>query len=488
MVNKFISLVLLAVAAVGCSHKDDSVILNCRVQNLGDNQVAYMQSADGFWQSKSEATVVELTPDSTFTIVAPGSGVQKIKLMVYGKDWAGLYLEPGTYDVVIDPTAEAIFTYGDGFKAQNVAASEAASLGVKYYWDVVMGKPVLDLKGDTVAMSVQNKLAHFADSVGSVIAGADKPLRAAMRAETDYVVERIFNELNFRPRFVRIGMSDAGMERWDSVGRTIQCQIDLNNPAGTLTDNLKPLSRGRFYDSLVESYGRDSVTAMVNNGNIDLNRMQFDYVKADYTGPVAEYLLANIITDDSDQNKFSESLGDLYDEFVALYPGSKLLADVDKAIAENRRANAVDGVEGIEFIETSSFESLADLIASYKGQPVMVDVWATWCGPCRRSFSHAPQVRALAAEKGVRLLYVSIDQRDPDKELARKLARYYDLKGDHIVADSTMYKESFDLFGNGGYITIPVIALYDSNGNRLTGIDINAEDVNSVLTALNHVK
>lgn len=479
---------LLAVVAAGCSQKDGSVVLNCKVQNLGDNQIAYMQSSDGFWQSKSAATIVDITPDSIFTIVAPGVGVQKIKLMVYGKDWTGLYLEPGTYDVTIDPTADDIFTYGEGFKAANVAASEAASLGTKYFWDVVMGKPVLDLKGDTVAVSVERKLAQFADSVAGVIAGADKSLRTAMITETEYSLARIFHELNSRPRLSRAGVSDAEIARWDSVTQAIDSRIDLNTPAGTLTDNLKLLSTIRMYDALESRCGQDSVRAMVNNSNVDLNRITFDHIKDTYTGPVAEYLLAGIIVDDSDQNKFSESLGDIYDEFVALYPKSKLHGDVDKAMAENRSANAIDGVEGISFIEADSVKSLADLIASYKGQPLMVDVWATWCGPCRRSFSHAPEVQAYAAENGVKLLYVSIDQRDPDKVLARKLARYYDLKGDHIVADSAMYAESFNLFGRGGYITIPVVAVYDSDGNRLTDIDINAEDVTSVLTALNRVK
>ena len=484
---KYFSVALLAILAAGCSQKDDCVVLNCKVQNLGDNQIAYMQSVDGFWQSKSEPTVVDITPDSTFTIVAPGSGTQKIKLMVYGKDWTGLYLEPGTYDVTIDPTVVDIFTYGEGFKAVNVAASEAASLGTKYFWDVVMGKPVLDLKGDTVATSVERKLAQFADSVAGVIAGADKPLRAAMTTETEYSLARIFHELNSRSRLSRLDVSEAEMSRWDSVTQAIDSRIDLNTPVGTLSDHLKFLSTFRMYYAFKSRCGEDSVRAMFNDSNVDLNRIEFDHIKDNYTGHVAEYLLAGIIVDDSDQNKFSESLDDIYNEFVALYPKSKLHGDVDKAMAENRRANAIDGVDGISFIETESFESLADLIASYKGRPLMVDVWATWCGPCRRSFAHAPEVQQAAAEHGVQLLYISIDQRTNDKPLARKLARYYDLKGDHIVADSAMYAESFNLFGRGGYITIPVVAVYDSEGNRLTDIDINAEDVTSVLTALSHV-
>lgn len=40
------------------------------------------------------------------------------------------------------------------------------------------------------------------------------------------------------------------------------------------------------------------------------------------------------------------------------------------------------------------------------GRPVLVDIWATWCAPCRRT---EPIIEELAAEHGDKLRFVKLD-------------------------------------------------------------------------------
>jgi len=66
-----------------------------------------------------------------------------------------------------------------------------------------------------------------------------------------------------------------------------------------------------------------------------------------------------------------------------------------------------------------------DLVARYRGKAVMVNFWATWCGPCRTEY---PEIVDLAKEygpQGLIVLGVTLDE-DSDIGLVRKfLATYH---------------------------------------------------------------
>lgn len=46
---------------------------------------------------------------------------------------------------------------------------------------------------------------------------------------------------------------------------------------------------------------------------------------------------------------------------------------------------------------------------AYRGTPVLVNVWATWCGPCRREM---PALERLSIAERGRLAVVAVDQRE----------------------------------------------------------------------------
>ena len=57
-------------------------------------------------------------------------------------------------------------------------------------------------------------------------------------------------------------------------------------------------------------------------------------------------------------------------------------------------------------------------IAALKGYPVVANIWASWCGPCRYEF---PSLQKLSARYGKRVAFVGINAEDSESNAAEFL-------------------------------------------------------------------
>ena len=55
-------------------------------------------------------------------------------------------------------------------------------------------------------------------------------------------------------------------------------------------------------------------------------------------------------------------------------------------------------------------------LQSLRGQVVYVDFWASWCGPCRRSFPWMNEMQQKYGGKGLAIVAVNVDKKRADAE------------------------------------------------------------------------
>jgi len=112
----------------------------------------------------------------------------------------------------------------------------------------------------------------------------------------------------------------------------------------------------------------------------------------------------------------------------ALWFGSYQLKDELVGVDVGSKAPSFSGA-------TMDLPAKAKSLADYKGQVVLLNVWATWCGPCRTEMPSIEALHKAMGPKGLHVVAVSID--DPGKaDDIRKFLKDFNLTFE-VLHDST---------------------------------------------------
>ena len=141
-----------------------------------------------------------------------------------------------------------------------------------------------------------------------------------------------------------------------------------------------------------------------------------------------------------------------------------------------------------DFITTESMISFPMFIKRhFAGRAVLVDMWATYCSPCKLEFAFAKDVQTFLLKHDIDLLYFSVDNGNNGLGWVNDIKRY-NLNGYHYFATDKLGKY-LNTFLNSN-LSIPRYLLFDKNGNLVDGNLPKPSEkevfYNSILTKLNY--
>lgn len=107
-------------------------------------------------------------------------------------------------------------------------------------------------------------------------------------------------------------------------------------------------------------------------------------------------------------------------------------------------------------------------LENFRGKYVYIDVWATWCAPCRAEIPHLQKIEEKYHDKKIAFLSISVDEQK-DYEKWKKFVNDKKLGGVQLYADKNWNSDFITAYGIN---SIPRFILIDPNGNV---IDANAK-------------
>jgi len=180
------------------------------------------------------------------------------------------------------------------------------------------------------------------------------------------------------------------------------------------------------------------------------------------------------------ETKDAELIANILHTLEAKNPNYQPLLDVKKEMAEAKaaRERMMEGKVAPDFSFPTKNGDKNYGPKDFRGKYVLIDFWASWCGPCRQEIPHLKEEYEKYHDKGLEMLSVSIDQ---SKNAWMKAMRKEKMPWPQVQAP----KAGKDIMKEYQFSGIPFIVLLDKEG-KIVGKNLRGEKLEKLLESIFH--
>ncbi len=337
---------------------------------------------------------------------------------------ANLTIENQTIEPVSLPNREA-FVYWQNWEVLKKEALDGAWMKAR------------DLKhAEEVLVKYQNALTDFTSSLKS----EDQTLNLLMQliVQTEFDMFWMRNYSMVQPEVRELLKQNSIMQ--EIYNRKLTSADILKIKDGAMLISMFPSFKAYWQMHKTDDYLRYSINVFDN-----------DTLKG-------RYLTDNII-----QRKVS---GSYFDKLMAEY-GEVLVTEAQKLELKAYQSEIMKFAEGTDALDFAypDVEGKMHALSDYRGKVVLVDVWATWCAPCKAEIPHLELLVSNYKDRDD-IVFISVSiNRQKDREKWHSFVKERHLKGIQLLADKGFNSKILKDYEISG---VPRFMLFDKDGKILS--------------------
>ncbi len=191
----------------------------------------------------------------------------------------------------------------------------------------------------------------------------------------------------------------------------------------------------------------------------------------------ASYIYNNVLKEELDQSLNSSYTELINKNFEDIYIRQLLLSAWKKNTNKDDKIKEKSIPEGAKLKKYNSLSGkdlLDRIIRENKGKVIYIDIWATWCSPCKRQIPHSIRLHEMLHGEKVSFVYLCCRS---EEETWKNVIRLHQIKGDHILLNKEQNDYLKTKFSTSG---IPRYLLIDKNG-KIVSTDAPRPDSEEIL-------
>ena len=430
------------------------------------------------WQNAANSVEVVSDRKGKFSIRLPVEKPQIIFLIHAGKRLQ-LYAEPGKTLVIETDDSLKTLRFGGGVGRENQFRQQlgltTCNLG-KQTWNDTLSAPEQILSD--LGQARQSALLLLKKS------GLSAPFVRMTEADIQYfAVSKLWDLVWKNGIWSSDNKSQYGQKEWRQALKAAHEAVALSNADALDSYHYQIMVSyyPRYLQHLASSKDEfaQTVEAIFQKPFAEVNRQmrqkgerywEYSALQYGFKGRAQEYAIASFLINGIDQGDL-EYQQEAYQDFAERFPESPYMPVVRKKMKPFLESLVKPETElsGIRLVPGSpAIPTLDSLIAGYKGRVIFIDIWGTWCGPCRQEFSFNQALKDRFKGKPVEFAYIAVEHRpDPEKSW-RQMITFYHLTGSHILAGKALVEDLRKIYVQQGNLTFPSYILVDKSGKIVT--------------------